>query len=233
MSAGALHALAWAKSVTHDTQGVRLTPAEKLCLLVLADYQGPAGYAWPSVDRLADECAVSHRQVQKIIARLEQGGLLNRQPRYTDKGQTSNAYRLHVGAVAEPQQPAGSKVTASTVRDGLIEVMPYIVADHETPTSGFVACLAAADALASDHADLSDDIVGYLRNTVLAHAALEAHNIDFKGATRLFKEAKALGRDGHKWLIASLFSTSSADVSGDPTSYVIKVARNKKAEAAS
>ena len=59
----------WAKT----QQGI--SPREKLVLLVLADYVDESrGYAFPSLNRLADESLTSLRHVQRILRSLEKKG---------------------------------------------------------------------------------------------------------------------------------------------------------------
>jgi hypothetical protein len=236
---GALHALAWAKSVRCGREGQAITPSQKLTLLTLADYNNAStGYAWPSCATLAADCLVSRRQVQTNLRALEEAGLITVQARYTAHGQTSNAYRLCIGAIPAPapepaqpiEEPTG--LSATQIRDAFLEILPDIVADSSTPSAGFIEALSAADAVAADHPEISNDLQGFLRNSVLGAAAMITHDLPPAKCGRLFKEAKTLGADGHRWLVVALHTAASADITGDPSSYVIRVARNLRKEQA-
>ena len=52
------------------------TSTHKLVLLAFADYADENGMCWPSVERVAARSQVSHRQVQRIAAKLKAIGLL-------------------------------------------------------------------------------------------------------------------------------------------------------------
>lgn len=70
-------ATALVKPMTHTAQGVKLTPTEKLVLMVLSDSVSPdTGYAWPSVPTLARLCLSSERTVQYSLRKLEEGKLI-------------------------------------------------------------------------------------------------------------------------------------------------------------
>lgn len=233
--AGAMHALAWAKSVRTGVKGEPLTPSAKLALLCLADYQGRNGWAWPSVETLAADCLVGVRQMHNILRQLEAAGLIEVSRRSTPWG--GNRYRVFVGALPAPEpekeDPAEAAVTASEIRTALMEeLLPVLIEDSDTPAEAYLAALDAADTLANDNEGVSRDLRGFLRNAVLAHAAEALHSVPVKQVARLSREAKILGRDGHRWILLGLLQTSSADITGDPCSYVIGTARRLKAERA-
>jgi hypothetical protein len=238
--AGTLHALAWAKQVKTGANGEPLTPTEKLALLILADYlNAETGYAWPSIATIAADCLVTDRHAQKVLRSLEAKGLITVQERYGKDGrQMSSAYRLLIGSIPAPDLPpvdpdpeTVAPVTANEIRSALVsEVLPAMLDDFpDKPVDGYRACLEAADVLAADNPGVSKDLRGFLRNAVLVEAARDSHDLEpsSKGTARLLKEGRVLG---HEWLVVALFQTASADIKGDPTSYIIKVARNLKAE---
>lgn len=240
MATGSLHALAWAKQVTCGANGERITPTEKLCLLLLCDYSNPAvgGWAWPSVARLSRELMVTERQVTNLTRRLESVGLISVQRRATRTG--GNRYRPLVGAVPAPapDTPAEqvtetelAELTATEVRTALIdELLPVLLDECDTPAAAYAEALDVAETLAKDNDAVSRDLRSFLRNAVLIHAAESSHSLDPKSASRLLREAKTLGADGHRWISAALWHTASADVTGDPCSYVIATARRLKAD---
>lgn len=84
-------ARAWAKKVT----GLRI--AEKSVLNALAGYADADGKAWPKVNTLATITGMSARHVVRMLNRLEEGGLLRREPRWRNSGgNTSNVYWLAI-----------------------------------------------------------------------------------------------------------------------------------------
>jgi hypothetical protein len=60
----------------------------------LARYAGAKGWCYPTKKTVGQEIGVGPRQAQKYVAELERQGLLRRVSRYTDRGQTSNAYEF-------------------------------------------------------------------------------------------------------------------------------------------
>lgn len=58
-------------------RAVRYSGGELLCLLALADWAGEDGICWPSVPRIAEKCRLSDRQVQRVLAGLEQDGAIS------------------------------------------------------------------------------------------------------------------------------------------------------------
>lgn len=237
--AGALHALAWAKSVRQGVNGEVLTPSQKLALMVLADYSNAerGGIAWPSIETLAADCLVGVRQMHNVLSALERAGLLQINRKVTPWG--GNTYRLLVGAIPAPDEdrelpaaePEPAKLNATDICTALIdELLPVYLGEATSPAAGYLEVLDAADDLAADHPGLSKDLPGYLRDAVLTHAAEFVHDIEPRQAARLSKEAKVLGTSGHRWLISALFHTASAGIDGDPISYTIAAARRLMAE---
>jgi hypothetical protein len=55
-----------------------MEPIGRLVLLALADHCDHEGYAWPSVERLAQKCGLSRRTVQRALNDCEQAGELIR-----------------------------------------------------------------------------------------------------------------------------------------------------------
>lgn len=89
-------AAGYAKEVCCGTGGERITHAEKLLLLLIADYHNTeTDEAWPSVGRLAKEALLEERSVTRCLVALETKGLISIQRRFDDLGrQLSNGYRL-------------------------------------------------------------------------------------------------------------------------------------------
>ena len=57
-----------------DNPSVRGTV--KLVALTLANYANEKGIAWPSVETLAKKTGISTRQIQRILPKIEEAGLL-------------------------------------------------------------------------------------------------------------------------------------------------------------
>lgn len=70
-----------------------LRPSEKVLSLVLNRYADGEGYCWPSLRRMAEDGALSLRQVTRGVKNLEEKGVLHRFK--TDRGRVSrNLYRM-------------------------------------------------------------------------------------------------------------------------------------------
>ena len=104
-------ATAWAKE-TRGHKGM----ASKMLLLVLADYHdAERGYAWPSQQRLAEDCEMSLRTVKYALAWLEQAGFITTLQRGNQYQETR--YRLNIDvALAQSYEGAmdGSATFAPT-----------------------------------------------------------------------------------------------------------------------
>jgi hypothetical protein len=84
-------AMAWAIQQKLDD------PLAKLLLLTLANYANEQHESWPSMNRLADDTAMSKRSVINKLAELERSGLLTKRSELTQQGVIShNVYRLGV-----------------------------------------------------------------------------------------------------------------------------------------
>jgi hypothetical protein len=82
----------------------------RMLLLVIASHVNPdTGWAWPSLDRLADEIARTHRQVIRLIAQLEALGELEVR-RGQGRGHV-NFYRVHLAPANRKPVAPGEKVT--------------------------------------------------------------------------------------------------------------------------
>ncbi len=74
-----------------------LTSPQAMVLLHLLDHwwHSSSGLPWPAKKTLANRMSVTERQIQRILADLENEGLISRQARfYSSGGQKSNAYDL-------------------------------------------------------------------------------------------------------------------------------------------
>ncbi|MBM7070899.1 helix-turn-helix domain-containing protein [Shewanella sp. 202IG2-18] len=70
------------------------SPIRKLVLLKLADQANDHGECWPSYQHIADHCETSKRSVMNHVKVLEESGLLRREYRKGEKGNSSNVYHL-------------------------------------------------------------------------------------------------------------------------------------------
>lgn len=112
-------ASAYVKALTHmPTSGKKLRSAQKLMLMVLADYHNDEDKrAWPSLARLADESLVSRRHVITLVQECVDGGILKVEERRDAKGNhRSNLYQFieldpseeSSPPVAKPSEPIAS-----------------------------------------------------------------------------------------------------------------------------
>lgn len=91
-----LDAIRWAKTVPVAD------PARRLVLMTLADYADAEWSAFVGQQRLADECLVSKRTIQRILAEFEERGLLSRDERRRPDGyRTSDRTFLHPDGQAQ------------------------------------------------------------------------------------------------------------------------------------
>lgn len=105
-----------------------VSPSEKLVLLTLANYADEHMECWPSQARLGEDCCMTERGVRKILAALEERGLLSRSERRRHDGyRAADRVRLNFSAAtladAEPISPEpcsperGSPEPSSPERD--------------------------------------------------------------------------------------------------------------------
>lgn len=78
-------------SATKQTAG---GSTDKLVLLMLANLADENGFCFPSHSYLARVTEMSERSVQRSIERLVSRGLLIKESRYKERGQTSNGYTV-------------------------------------------------------------------------------------------------------------------------------------------
>lgn len=72
-------------------------PLRKLILIKLADNASDQGECWPSYQHIADQCETTRRSVITHIDALCESGLLRKELRPGQKGNSSNLYRLNLG----------------------------------------------------------------------------------------------------------------------------------------
>lgn len=77
-------AIAWAWQVPDVTSTQRLT------LIALADYADADWSCFPGQDRLARQACVSRRQMVRVLAQLEERGLIRREARFRGDGKRSS-----------------------------------------------------------------------------------------------------------------------------------------------
>lgn len=94
-----IHALSWAWKQD-------VSPTDKLVLLALADHSDDTGYCWPGINGVAEKCKIAIRSVFRAVSRLEQRGLVHREPRFRENGsQASNGYTLFVPPLTHSHPP--------------------------------------------------------------------------------------------------------------------------------
>lgn len=110
-------ASAWVKERNHTTTGRRFSHAEKLLLLVLADYHNPEwGYASPSLGRLADEALQSARHARRLLRDLVRDQVLVVEEHYRPDGSRSaNRYYFSgLDTLPDTMSPAQSDEDATS-----------------------------------------------------------------------------------------------------------------------
>jgi hypothetical protein len=118
-------ATAWAKE-TRGHKGL----ASKVLLLVLSDYHDTErGYAWPSQQRLADDCEMSIRSVKYALDWLEECGFITTLQRGNQYQPTH--YQLNTDIFAPTQDYEGAKSGSATIartsvgaNDNKVKVQP-------------------------------------------------------------------------------------------------------------
>jgi Helix-turn-helix domain len=106
--------------VTHVRSRSKSTRSARHLLLVIASHVNPdTGWAWPSLDTLAQETALTRRHVIRLVAHLEALGELEVR-RGHGRGHV-NFYRVHLASAPEQATPgpstgdrSGSKKVTST-----------------------------------------------------------------------------------------------------------------------
>lgn len=122
-------ALNWAREL-------KLRGSQKPVLSTLAAYADEEGSCFPGQDLIADDTGFSVRTVRRCLERLEEQGLVHREPRYDKRGhRTSDRYYLHLDITVLPE-PAEEQVGFEAAPD-----------DHE-PDVGEPAADAARAATA-------------------------------------------------------------------------------------
>jgi hypothetical protein len=91
-------AMAWAV-------GQKLPTKEKFVLIMLANYAGETGLAWPSMKRLCEDTSMSKDSVIRAVKNLEEMGLLEVERRVVEGVNLPNIYHLNLqGVVAHSDQ---------------------------------------------------------------------------------------------------------------------------------
>lgn len=97
-----ISSLVWGYSLP-DSIPNRQTSNVKLVLLKLADNSSDEGKSWPSIERIAHECAMSYRTVTRSLEMLESAGVIKRVSR-SDRGmKTSNIYWVNINLLVSNQ----------------------------------------------------------------------------------------------------------------------------------
>lgn len=222
----------WAAAVRTGRSGRSLTRLEKLVLLVVAAY--PSGASVPEV---AHGALTGERSARQVLRALGRDGLVVAQLVDSEQERWLIAPPdWDGGAVDDIDDNDRVDPTPAALAEGLVGeqgVLEGFLDDFpDDPTTAYRFALAAARQLGEDFAPVSKDLHGYLRNAVIARAVEDAgHEMPSRDLGRLCREAKVLGTDGGGWIVAALFATASADITGNVASYVIRAARSMSANA--
>lgn len=118
-------------------------PLRKLVLIKLADNANDKGECWPSYQNIADLCEIDKRTAQRHVAALCEMGLLRKETRVREYGNTSNMYVLTMrGGTESPMgrqkvTPGAAQSHPESVKEPVKETNTIVDdIDHE----GFVDC---------------------------------------------------------------------------------------------
>ena len=95
-------AMAWAV-------GQKLPTKEKFVLIMLANYAGETGLAWPSMNRLCGDTGMSKDSVIRAIKGLEELSLLSVERRSVEGVNLPNIYHLNLRGGSRSQRLWGSR----------------------------------------------------------------------------------------------------------------------------
>lgn len=85
--------MSW-EAIYYATKKTAGNSTDKLVLLMIANLADESGFCFPSHRYLAKVTEMSDRSVQRSIGRLVKAGLLEKQTRFNESGQTSNGYTV-------------------------------------------------------------------------------------------------------------------------------------------
>ena len=89
-------------------------PGAKFVLIALANYANSEGLCYPSKAHISKMTGISERTIIDHLKFLEEGGFLERRPRYLDgTGQTSNQFLLNVNVTPPSEMVIGGDDVAS------------------------------------------------------------------------------------------------------------------------
>lgn len=102
-----------------------LPPQQKLVLMRLADRANDEGHCWTKLSRIASECSMSIRTVQRHLRALEASKIVEVEERYRPNGsQRSNGYRLCVIPSPKPAKDVTPPLTSESDNDPLSPLEP-------------------------------------------------------------------------------------------------------------
>jgi DNA-binding MarR family transcriptional regulator len=112
-------------------------PTETFVLMVLADSSNTDGVTWPNKKTLARYTRLTPRSIARVIASLEDKGLVQRSTRWrdTDKGQTSNYYQLY----QRTRDEVNAALELKKQRGGMTPMTPPHDAHDTPPMSGMTS----------------------------------------------------------------------------------------------
>jgi len=95
----------------------------------LARYAGDDGHCFPTVKSLGGEIGASVRQTQRHLTELEANHLIQRLPRVSESGQTSNVYLFLWHSIFEGPVKQTAPGVTDTAPEGVTDVTPEGVTD--------------------------------------------------------------------------------------------------------
>lgn len=204
--------------------------------------------------QLASQMSEGKHAISTAFKQLEELGYLVRTPRRSDDGTFTGVTDITVHLNRKIQQsapkPAKAKLKAKTAAAQVTKPDPSEVAAlltaadelveaqladvPEAPSRAFQQALTAAEELAAEFGT-SLQAVGNVRNQVLARAFEHLHgDLPDRWYPALYRAAKTLGDQGHRWLILAAFATAHRVLAedGDVIAYAVGTAKRLRTERA-
>lgn len=218
----------WAARVRTGAAGRALTRLEKLVLMVVAAHTDGA-----SLEEITTGALAGERATRTVLRTLSRDGLVVHRTDDTTERWIAAQPAWDGTTIETDETPARptEAPTAAALCEGLLGeqgVLDGFLEDFaDDPVTAYRFTLAAIAGLSESFGHVCKDLSGYLRNAVIARAIADTgHEITGRDLGRVCREARVLGSDGGDWVVAALYATASADITGNAASYVIRCARS-------